>query len=72
MLEREILPGLSRRQPSKIKPGCASEESFLGDALSKRDKDRVRMKALSLEPLAMRLRLKYRLSANSHPGSAKI
>jgi len=48
MGEREILPGLISRQPSKIKPGCASEESFLGDALSERARDRIRMKAVSL------------------------
>jgi len=67
MLERKIVPGLRRRQPSKIKPECASEGSFLGDALSERDRDRIPMKALSLEPLAMRLRLRYRLEENGRP-----
>jgi transposase len=35
----------------------------LGDALSERDRDRVRIKALSREPLAMRLRLRYPLAS---------
>jgi len=39
--------GTSGQEPSKIKPGCASEESFLGDALEERTRDRIRMKALS-------------------------
>jgi len=47
MSSREILLGLTGRKPSKIKPECASEESFLGDALSERDRDRTGMKALS-------------------------
>jgi hypothetical protein len=34
----------------------------LGDALSERDRDRIRMKALSREPLAVRLRLSYPLA----------
>jgi hypothetical protein len=33
---------------SKIKPECASEDSFLGDALSERDRDRIRTEAGSL------------------------
>ena len=72
MWEREILPGLAGRQPSKIKPEGASEEFFLGDALEERDRDRTRMKALSLEPLVVRLRLTYPFSGNSHPGSDKM
>jgi hypothetical protein len=40
MWEKEILPELIRRQPSKIKPEFGSEESFLGDALSEKDRDR--------------------------------
>jgi 3-oxoacyl-[acyl-carrier-protein] synthase III len=35
-------------KPSKIKPERTWEESFLGDALSERDRDRIRMTALSL------------------------
>ena len=53
MWERDILPGLRRRQPSKIKPECDSEESFLGDALSERYSDRIGIKALSLKPCAL-------------------
>ena len=34
----------------------------MGDALSERDRDRIRMKALSREPLAVRLRLSYPLA----------
>jgi hypothetical protein len=52
MWERQILPGVTGRQPSKIKPECASEESFLGDALSERNRDRIRMLTLSLKPCA--------------------
>jgi hypothetical protein len=66
MWEREILPGLTGRQPSKIKSECASEESFLGDALSERDRDRIRKKALSREALAIRLRHRYPLEKNGH------
>ena len=61
---------LSRRQPSKIKPGCASEESFLGDALSKRDRDRIRMKALSLWPCAFGSNIAFRGTAI--PAPAKL
>ena len=45
---RDILPGLTGRQPSKIKPEYAPEESSLGDALSERARDRIRLIALSL------------------------
>jgi hypothetical protein len=48
MWERDILPGLGGRLPSKIKPECDSEESFLGDALSERHRDRIGIKALRL------------------------
>jgi len=58
--------GTSGQEPSKIKPECASEESLLGDALSERDRDRIGLKALSREPLVMRLRLKYPLEKNGH------
>jgi len=47
-----MISGTSGQEPSKIKPECASEESFLGDALSERNRDRIRMKTLSLEPCA--------------------
>jgi len=50
MWEREILPGLNGRKPSKIKPGWASEVSLLGDALSERDRDLIRMKLCALSP----------------------
>jgi len=85
--------GTSGQEPSKIKPECAYEESFLGDALEETGRDRIEMKALSLacpvgdpegtrreynrrelgrrEPLAIRLRLRYRVSGNSHPSSAR-
>jgi hypothetical protein len=53
MWEQKILPELTGRQPSKIKPECASEESFLGDALSERHRDRIDMKAVSLMPYAL-------------------
>jgi hypothetical protein len=39
--------------PSKIKPEWDSEESFLGDVLSERSRDRIGMKALSLMPCAL-------------------
>jgi hypothetical protein len=39
MSEGKILPRVTGRQPSKIKPGEAQEESVLGDALSERDRD---------------------------------
>jgi len=39
--EREILPGLIGRKPSKIKTGQELEESFLGEALSERNRDRL-------------------------------
>ena len=55
MSEQEILPGLTGRQPSKIKPECASEESLLGDALSERDRDRIQMEAVGLWPFAFGL-----------------
>jgi len=42
--------GTSGQEPSKIKPEYAPEESFLGDALSERDRDRIRMKAPSFWP----------------------
>jgi hypothetical protein len=48
MSEPHILQGLSGRKPSKIKPEYAPEEFFLGDTLSERDRDRLRMKAMSL------------------------
>ena len=71
MWERDILPGLTGHQPPKIKPEWASEESFLGDALSERARDRIPMKALSLYPYALRLWSqavsRYRLEGNSHP-----
>jgi hypothetical protein len=53
-LEREILPGLLWCKPSKIKPERTWEESFLGDALSERDRDRIWTKAPSLTPCALR------------------
>jgi hypothetical protein len=58
MSERDILPELSGRQPSKIKPECGCEEFFWGDALSERPRDRIRMKAPSLacpEPFGLEL-----------------
>jgi len=39
MSERKILPGLTGRQPSKIKPGDAPQKYFFGDALSERNTD---------------------------------
>jgi hypothetical protein len=53
MSEQEILPGLARRTPSKVKLECASKKSFSGDALSERDWDRVPMNAVSLKPCAL-------------------
>ena len=50
-----MIIGTSGQEPSKIKPEYAPEESFLGDGLSERDRDRIQMKALSCEAYGLRL-----------------
>jgi hypothetical protein len=60
--------GTSGQEPSKIKPECASEESFLGDALSERNRDRTGMKAVSLKLVPCRILIHNQTSSAKSEG----